>query len=253
MIKLGKMADIDEMMYSCGLKILHPGGIEKTDEMARACKIGKDKKILDIGSGKGVTACYLAKKYGCNVLGIDLSERMIKYGRKIAEKKGLTEKVQFIKLDAHELPFENNTFDIVLAECATVLMDKNKVFSEFIRVTKSGGYVGDLEMIWQKPPTKELVFEVHDVWEGFNTMLLEDWGRLYDKLGLSEIKAVDFSEMIPDMDEAMKKELGLKGMIKMGFKLLLHSDLRKAMNINSKIFKEYSDYIGYGYIIGKRT
>ena len=47
---------------SCGLEILHPGGIERTDEMARMCKIGKDKKVLDIGSGKGVTACYLAQK-----------------------------------------------------------------------------------------------------------------------------------------------------------------------------------------------
>ena len=49
---MGKMADIDEMMYSCGLEILHPGGIEKTDEMVRMCKISKDKKVLDIGFGK---------------------------------------------------------------------------------------------------------------------------------------------------------------------------------------------------------
>ena len=46
---MGKMADIDEMMYSCGLEILHPGG---TDEMVRMCKISKDKKVLDIGFGK---------------------------------------------------------------------------------------------------------------------------------------------------------------------------------------------------------
>ena len=50
---MGKMADIDEMMYSCGLDIVHPGGIEKTDEMTRMCKIGRGKRILNIGSGKG--------------------------------------------------------------------------------------------------------------------------------------------------------------------------------------------------------
>ena len=48
---MGQMADIDEIMYSCGLEILHPGGIEKTDEMARMCNIGDGKKVLDIGSG----------------------------------------------------------------------------------------------------------------------------------------------------------------------------------------------------------
>ena len=49
---MGKMADIDEIRYSCGLEILHPGGIKKTDEMVRMCKISKDKKVLDIGFGK---------------------------------------------------------------------------------------------------------------------------------------------------------------------------------------------------------
>ncbi len=37
-----KMADIDEVMY--------PGGVEKTDEMARKRNIGNGKKVLDIGS-----------------------------------------------------------------------------------------------------------------------------------------------------------------------------------------------------------
>jgi len=46
---MGKMADIDEIMYSCSLEILHPWG---TDEMVRMCKISKDKKVLDIGFGK---------------------------------------------------------------------------------------------------------------------------------------------------------------------------------------------------------
>jgi len=84
---MGKMADIDEMMYSCGLEILHPGGIEKTDEMASMCKIGKGKKVLDIGSGKGVTACYLAQKYGCEVVGVDVSERMLNMQEKWQRKR----------------------------------------------------------------------------------------------------------------------------------------------------------------------
>ncbi len=83
---MGKMTDIDELMYSCGLEILHPDGIEKTDEMARVCKIGKDKKVSGIGSGKGVTACYLAQKYECEVVGVDLSERMVEYAKEMAKK-----------------------------------------------------------------------------------------------------------------------------------------------------------------------
>jgi ubiquinone/menaquinone biosynthesis C-methylase UbiE len=177
---------------------------------------------------------------------------MVKYAKKIVRKKGLDDKVSFRRADAHNLPFKDESFDVTLAECTTVLLDKEKAFSEFLRVTKPGGYIGDLEMIWQKPPPKELVDKVHDVWEGFRTMTFEEWKAFYKRMGMVNVKTVDFSETIHDMEEAMKKELGLKGMIKMGCKLLLRSDLRKAMNEYRKIFREYSDYIGYGYVVGKK-
>lgn len=74
---LSVMANIDEMMYSCGVEILHPGGLEKTLEMANDCKISKDSKVLDVGSGKGITAIHLTQKYGCSVIGVELSNNMI--------------------------------------------------------------------------------------------------------------------------------------------------------------------------------
>ena len=50
------------------------------------------------------------------------------------------------------------SFDIVLAECTTVLLDKEKAFSEFLQVTKASGYIGDLEMNWQKTLPKDVVY-----------------------------------------------------------------------------------------------
>lgn len=249
---MGKMADIDEMMYSCGLEILHPGGIEKTDEMARMCKIGEGKKVLDIGSGKGTTACYLAEKYTCDVVGVDLSERMIAYAKRKAKKKGLDDRVSFRRANAQNLPFDDESFDIVMAECTTVLIDKERAFSEFLRVARHGGYIGDLEMTWQKPPPERLADKVSSVWEGFRTMTLEGWKGLYESMGMVDVTTVDFSESIPDMERAMKEELGISGMVKMGFKLLLRPDLRKAMREYRRIFQDYADYIGYGYVVGRK-
>lgn len=249
---MGKMSDIDEAMYSCGLEILHPGGIQKTDEMAKACKIGKNKKVLDIGAGKGVTACYLAKKYDCEIIGIDLSERMIKSSEERAKKEGLENKVSFRKADAHDLPFKDNSFDIVIAECTTTLLDKKKAFSEIMRVIKPGGYIGDLEMIWQKKPPKKAINETHEIWEGYKTMTLDEWKKFLQRMGLRDVKTVDFSYMVPDMEKAMKKELGKRGMLKFAFKLMLHGDLRRAMKEYRRIFKEYVDYIGYGYFVGRK-
>lgn len=250
---MGKMADIDELMYSCGFEVLHPGGIEKTDEMARMCGIEKNQKVLDVGAGKGVTACYLAQKYGCEVVGIDASERMVAYAKEAARNKGLLGWVDFIRADACQLPFVDESFDIVLAECTTVLLDREKAFSEFLRVTKSGGAIGDLEMTWQKAPPQELMDRVYEAWDGFTTQTLEEWQKFCEQMGMVGVQVVDFSEAIPDMERDMKSELGLKGKIKLFGKLLFRPDLRRSMNESSKIFKNYTEYIGYGYIVGKKS
>ncbi len=249
---MGNIADIDEFMYSCGLDTLHPGGLEKTDEMARVCKVGEGKSILDVGCGKGVTTCYLARKYGCRVIGVDVSERMISYARELAEKRGLGEKVCFEIIDAHSLPFRDESFDIVIAECTTVLLDKEKAFREFIRVLKPGGYVGDLEMIWRKHPPEELVKKVYEVWGGFKTMTIEEWRKFFKEMGLVGVKAVDFTDEIPDIGKTFIRELGLRGMAKMACKLLLRPDILRAMWEYMGIFREYKDYIGYGYIVGRK-
>lgn len=249
---MGKMAAIDEMMYSCGLEILHPGGIKKTDEMARRCGIGEDKKVLDIGVGKGVTPCYLAEKYGCNVVGVDLSEKMLEEARRRANKKRLAEKVSFRIGDAHELPFADGTFDTVIIECVTTILDKKKAFSEVYRVLKSNGIVGDLEMIWRKEPSREAIRDTSEVWEGFETMTLGEWKKLLEEVGFIDVQMVDFSNMMQNMEREMRKELRFSGMMKFAFKLMIHGDLRKAWKEYERVFSEHEEYIGYGYLVGSR-
>jgi ubiquinone/menaquinone biosynthesis C-methylase UbiE len=249
---MGRMADIDEVMYSCGLEILHPGGIEKTDELATMCGIAKDKEVLDIGCGKGTTACYLAEKYGCRVVGLDCSERMVEYSRAKAREKGLEERVRFEVGDALKLPFADESFDIVLAECTTTLLDKEKAFAEFLRVTRRGGWIGDSEMTWQAPPPEALVKKLYDLWEGFGTMTLAEWKAFLEKKGLAEVQTADFSRTIDDMEKSMKAGLGYRGMAKMCMKLLVRSDLRRAMGEYRKLAKEYRGYIGYGCVAGRK-
>ena len=55
----------------------HMGGFETTKALIELCHINKDTYVLDAGCGVGATACYLAKRYGCSVVGVDLSEGMI--------------------------------------------------------------------------------------------------------------------------------------------------------------------------------
>jgi cyclopropane fatty-acyl-phospholipid synthase-like methyltransferase len=71
------------------MTVLHPGGFEATDRLAKLCHINRDTRVLDIACGKGTSAVYLAKKYGCKVEGIDSDKNLITQARNLAKRKGL--------------------------------------------------------------------------------------------------------------------------------------------------------------------
>ena len=83
-------------------------------------------------------------------------------------------------------------------------------------------------------------------------MTLREWKEFFENLGLIEVKDVDFSNGIPDMEKAFRKMVGLKGVVKLACKLLLNPSLRKTMYKYMEIFRNYRDYIEYGYVVGKK-
>ena len=70
-----------------GEEVLHPGGLKTTRELAELCHIGNASRVLDVASGTGETACFLAETYYGQVVGIDFSEAMVqRRGKKPSEK-----------------------------------------------------------------------------------------------------------------------------------------------------------------------
>lgn len=248
----GLMASIDEMMYSCGVEVLHPGGLEKTRQMADDCKIGPRSKVLDIGCGKGNTAIFLAKEYGCGVVGVDLSKDMVEYAEEAARRAGLSDKISFQSCDAQRLPFPDASFDIVFAECSTVLMDKAKSFGEFLRVVKPCGRVGDLEMSWKKTPSERIAGRAFELWEGFETMTFDEWRAFFESVGMIDVKVDDFSDTLNDMGKNYMKWLGIKGIAKILWRTLRDRALMRGMIEYERFFKEGKDFIGYGYFVGRK-
>jgi arsenite methyltransferase len=61
-----------------------------------------------VGCGAGVTACYLAKRYGCRLVGVDISARIIERSRERAKKERVADRVEFRVADAQDLPFEDD-------------------------------------------------------------------------------------------------------------------------------------------------
>jgi ubiquinone/menaquinone biosynthesis C-methylase UbiE len=146
-----------------GLEILHPGELEITKELAELCHVGRNSKVLDVASGTGQSASYLAESFSCHVIGIDASDFMVDKARGKGKEKSLT--VELKKADAHDLPFTDNTFDVVISECTTCVLDKKLAIGEMMRVVRPGGYVGIHDICW-KEDTPEKMKQSLDKIEG---------------------------------------------------------------------------------------
>lgn len=97
----------------------------------------KKLNILDVGTGSGYFAILQAKQ-GHNVIGVDLTENMLKEASETAKEHCVS--VKFIQMDAQNLEFENDTFDIVLTRNLTwTLPNPEQAYAEWFRVLKPGG------------------------------------------------------------------------------------------------------------------
>lgn len=126
---------------------------------AEAVKSGTvSGRFLDICSGTGQTAVLLGRRLstGASVTAADFSHQMLKKAADKINKKRLTN-ILFTLADAANLPFNDNTFDIVTISFATRNLDAApghllNSFREFHRVLKPGGFFLDLET--SQPPIK---------------------------------------------------------------------------------------------------
>ena len=89
-------------------------------------------ELLDIGCGGGFTSNFLAKK-GYKVTGIDLATPSLD----VAKKHDHTHSVRYLMADAYQLPFVNESFDVV---CALDMLEPELVIKEVQRVLRPGGY-----------------------------------------------------------------------------------------------------------------
>ena len=118
----------------------HIRGIGATKELTSLVEIKPDYKILDIGCGIGGSARLLASKYECFVTGVDITEEYCKAAIELSKLLNLEDKTDFYHADAIDLPFENESFNIVWSEHVQMNVEnKQKFYQEIYRVLKSGG------------------------------------------------------------------------------------------------------------------
>jgi SAM-dependent methyltransferase len=112
-------------------------------EFADLLGIGRDSDVLEVGSGSGGPAVYLAAERGCRITGVDINEHGIRNARALAESRGVGERARFEAVDAGQpLPFSANRFDAVVSNDAMChIAGRPAVLRDWHRVLKPGGRV----------------------------------------------------------------------------------------------------------------
>lgn len=135
----------------------HPGGVRLTERLGTLLGLTAQSRVLDIASGKGTSALFLAEHFGCEIIGIDYGEQNVEQANSAAAAKGLDKRASFQSGDAEHLPFADSSFEAVICECAfCTFPDKSAAANEFARVLRSGGAAGISDLTGGPVPAKEL-------------------------------------------------------------------------------------------------
>jgi sarcosine/dimethylglycine N-methyltransferase len=112
--------------------------VERMSEMARG--LGPESRALDIGAGYGGAARYLAQRYGCQVVALNLSEKENERNREMSREQGLGDLIEVVDGSFESIPAEAASFDLVWSQDAILHSGaREKVISEVARVLRPGG------------------------------------------------------------------------------------------------------------------
>lgn len=234
----------------------HIGGYQATNELLSLCHIEDARQVLNVGCGIGVGSTYIADKYGCHVVGVDISEKMIEWSRLRARQARVEDKVELRTANVLELPFEAGRFDVVFAESVLIFIeDKARAIGECVRVTKPGGYVGFNEGFWTKQPSPELVALAQDA-VGPCVPTIETWQALWGASGLQErvvrIHQVDARTEVRSRIEWIGWPWLLRAWGRALRLYVSNPKIRQSIKKQFDVPPQVLQYLGYGLFVGKK-
>ncbi|NPE28880.1 class I SAM-dependent methyltransferase [Methanococcoides sp. SA1] len=278
-LSIEEIEDLDyyDFMSYLGVPYFHVGGLTSTKRLAELCQINKSSKVLMVGCGTGFSACFVAERFGCSVVGVDIAEVSIRKAKERAECLGLGDKVEFRIGDAYDLPFEPGTYDVVITEFVSQFLDMDKAFREFVRVLKPGGMVGINEMYRDAdiPPAPEKeIMEAESIFSEltqlpFSIYSPEEWEQRLERVGLSEVHvyrhhhSVSLNELklviraMGGFGQFTRLSLGLMiGMIRYTLSSKKIRNRFKQISRGKRILlnkRSTSKYVGYVLGVGKKV
>ena len=240
------------MANTLKMKVLHPGGLLATKLLAEKCRFSPDMIVLDAGCGSGRSAIFLAKQYGCRIVGVDIEPSPLLKAQAEAISKGVSDRVAFRVADANDLPFQDQTFDGAIFQAALIFTNKAKALHTVNQKIRAGGFLGVIELAWKKPPSEEIVTKVRETLcaAAVNTETHEDWIRLLDQVGF-EVVHSELLDLKFNFSGMVRNE-GLLFSLRIALKCVSDKSVKRKMGQIKSLFKETDEYLGYGIYVARK-
>jgi tocopherol O-methyltransferase len=185
--------------------------IDLIEEVLRFALDGEEDKldsgfsdILDVGCGIGGSSLYLAGKFAANVTGITLSPVQAERAKERAREFGLGNRTNFQVADALNMPFPDNSFDLIWSlESGEHMPDKVKFLQECHRVLKPGGTM--IVVTWchrpinDSPLTLEERKDLEEIYRVYclpYVVSLPEYAEIARQLPLQNLRTADWSKAV---------------------------------------------------------
>ncbi|MBF2015756.1 MAG: methyltransferase domain-containing protein [Rivularia sp. T60_A2020_040] len=178
--------------------------IDLIEELLQWAQVQQAENILDVGCGIGGSSLYLAQKFNAAATGITLSPVQARRACERAVEFGLQGRTNFQVADALNMPFEDNSFDLVWSlESGEHMPDKNRFLQECYRVLKPGGKL--ILVTWCHRPTEQVPLtadekkhlkQIYDVYCLPYVISLPEYEAIARLLPLQNIRTADWSQAV---------------------------------------------------------
>lgn len=188
---------------SCGTGFLHPGGFAFTELLLKEIGLREDLKVLEVGCGTGATIVYIAEHYKTFNVAVDFSTKMLSVAKQRAWFKGLSSKIDFLKISENGLmPFPDNYFDCIYAESVLAIVDEQTLpilVKEIYRVLKPKGKFITNDAIWRNSSEKMDIDRINNsclrdfgiMQSVSNPAYKSEWISFFEKSGFKILKVED--------------------------------------------------------------
>lgn len=171
-----------------------PGGEALYRQIAVLTGMGEDAEVLDVGCGKAVTLEYFVREFGVHGSGIESDPQLVDEALERLREAELGDRVQVQQAPADSLPYRDAIFDITVGEVGmTADADPAEAVRELVRVTRPGGTVVLVQLVWLAPvePHRRALLEDH---LGVRPRILVEWKRLLREAGVTDLHTEDWSD-----------------------------------------------------------